>query len=110
MLKLLAVLALLLDQTNGSEDPANTKHEGRQPEPDKRGSIGILRACLSTLYLCVWAVQRPGVDINLMSHQYPKRPTRWLSFFVFIVTLLTPEYVCYEVFSEFLSYGKAEIG
>ncbi|OIW32562.1 hypothetical protein CONLIGDRAFT_274160 [Coniochaeta ligniaria NRRL 30616] len=72
-----------------------TMHTGWQPEPLGRGSMSIIWTCLSTLYICVYAVHREGVSLS-----YPAKKPFSDSVWEILTTLIAPEYTCYEALTE----------
>jgi len=84
----------------------NTTHTGWQSEPAGRGTISILWTCLSTLYICIWAVNRPDLELTY-SQRYPEKQSMGDRVFDTIIALTAPEYLCYQVASEFDIVRKA---
>ncbi|EIM79895.1 uncharacterized protein STEHIDRAFT_21373, partial [Stereum hirsutum FP-91666 SS1] len=62
-----------------------------QPEPDGRGSFGILSSCVLTLVFCVWTAVHPNVGFQHrpIFHMGESRAT------LLIIALLSPEVIIY---------------
>ena len=66
------------------------EHFGFVPEPDGRGTFGILWSCLAALFLCTWTVQHP----NLGAPHERGLEASWRRIGYVLLTIFSPELVC----------------
>lgn len=83
------LLALVMDQANATA--------GWQPNPDRRGTLGILESCLFTIFACTWSIQH----LNLPSSGDTQltrvlRKCKWA-----FLTALFPEFIMAHAILEF---------
>lgn len=67
-----------------------------QPEPDGRGSYGILASCVLTLVFCVWTSVHPNVGFQRLPTFYWGESRAYL----LITALLTPELIIYFAWAQ----------
>lgn len=63
------------------------------PEPNSRGTWGIISSCLLTLCLCLWTALHLNVPIS-------KHEQTWLKASWLLVGLLAPEFVVYNAWAQ----------
>lgn len=67
-----------------------------QPEPDGRGSFGILSSCVLTLVFCVWTAVHPNVGFQRLPILYWGESRAAL----LITALLSPEFIIYFAWAQ----------
>ena len=83
----------LLVRISAQNSTLHGVQEGWKSEPVGRGTWSILWACLSTLWICAYSVNRYDVQT---------RPIRLgLKIFLFLQTFIAPEYACYIALEDF---------
>ena len=69
------------------------------PEPNQRGTFGIISLCFSTLIICTWNT----LHFNIPTRRYSDTRRFFLQVFWMIVALLTPELLLYLAINERIS-------
>ena len=67
-----------------------------QPDPDGRGTSGLLQQCLLTLGLCVYS----ALHLNIPHHKSTNRDKIFTKFSWLLIALLAPELVVYKAWSQ----------
>lgn len=65
------------------------------PEPDRRGTYGLLSSCLFTMALCVWT----AVHLNLPEQNNPRMQS-WRKVWWLLLGLFAPELVAWTAFEQ----------
>ena len=76
--------------------------QGWTPDPDGRGTLGLFRSCLSTLFICVWAT----LHQNIPSRRDTPVTILLRRLKLTFVTALAPEMVTAGAFMQWLSAKK----
>jgi hypothetical protein len=69
----------------------NATTTGWTPEPDGRGTIGLVWSCLATIFICVWSALH--LNLPAESESTWDRTKRQMGYVA--VGLLAPEWLCY---------------
>ncbi|KAK3401474.1 hypothetical protein B0T20DRAFT_115879 [Sordaria brevicollis] len=92
------ILVEFFGNTLGEYKLSNVTTPHWEPEPTRRGTFGILSACIVTLGLCVWTalhLNLPRYDEGTLTVQM--RKVGWL-----IIGLFSPEMIVYTAFIQWL--------
>jgi hypothetical protein len=69
----------------------NTTTTGWNPEPQGRGTLGLVWSCLATIFICVWSTLHP----NLPSDSDGASLRMWYQAGYIAIGLLAPEWLAY---------------
>ncbi|KAH7408900.1 hypothetical protein BKA64DRAFT_571551 [Cadophora sp. MPI-SDFR-AT-0126] len=73
-----------------------SKNATWHPDPDGRGTYGLVSSCLITMALCVWT----AVHLNLPEHNRTKMQT-WRKVWWLVLGLFAPELVAWNAFEQY---------
>jgi hypothetical protein len=85
----------------------STERSGWISEPDKRGTFGILSACVATTLLCVWTALHLNVPLPSETRWYWYGSIRfWRKALWLLLGLLAPDLVVYTAWYQFTEARK----
>lgn len=67
-----------------------------QPDPDGRGTSGLLQTCIATIALCVYS----AIHLNIPAHKTTKAKKTFVKTSLVVLGLLAPELVVYFAWSQ----------
>ena len=73
-----------------------TSTVGWAPEPENRGTIGLIWSCLATIVLCTWNTVHPHVPAEGES----AFSIFWCRVQYMVAALVAPEYMCAEALQQ----------
>ena len=77
---------------------------GWAPEPQTRGTMGLVWSCLATIFLCTWNAVHPNLPaLDDSAWIVLGRRVNYL-----LIALVAPEYVCTRALTDFLDAREVQ--